>query len=141
MASKMFRGQFGVALIPDVIKEARALEAKYKEASKTLEDIQIALKDLEIRVQTFGSVALSMLDGKGDEERKEVEDKYDGFYRENVVLLRRYKKAAKKIVRTRHEIRQFLTDMIGFEAADVGEKVHQIVANRLDRLAGIAGIY
>ena len=142
MASKMFRGQFGIALIPDVINEAKALEAKYKGLQSEIEKIE---DDLRIQKMfsdgIFTTVEVSFTIGKPDADREELLRKHEPIQREMIQLKRRLKKATKKLFRTRQEIQRFLTATIGFEAANVGSRMHRAVGKQLDELANAAGIY
>ena len=142
MASKTFRGQFGIALIPDIIEEAKVLEEKYISLQKEIETI----KD-DLRIQKmfsdgiFKTVEVSFTIGKPDSDREALLEKHEPIHREMIQLKRRLKKATKRLARTRQEIQQCLTDNIGFEAADVGDRMHRAVGKQLDELAQAAGIY
>ena len=142
MASRTFKGQFGIVLIPDVLKEAEALEEKYvsfqKEVKSLEDDLRVATLFLRGIVTSFET---SISIGKPDSDREKYRERYPEARQKVIILKRKVKKSQKALVRTRHEIGQFLTDNIGFEFADVPTRVHRIVARQFDRLAGIAGIY
>ena len=142
MASKMFRGQFGVALIPDVIEEAKALEEKYRGLQNEIEKIEDDLRIQNLFSQGIAtSIEVSFTIGKPDADREELLRKHEPIQREMIQLKRRLKKATKKLFRTRQEIQAFLTTSVGFEAADVGSRMHRAVGKQLDELANVAGIY
>ena len=135
MASKRFKGTKGIIQIPLVLEDAARLTSEYKAAEYKISEIQ---KDLRITVVILEGVQSNLevcrLLRKPAAEAERIgaelfplEVKY-GRQRKKLI------KAQKALARKKLEIKEFLTDSIGFEFAEVGDRVIHTVASRLDEL-------
>ena len=135
MASKRFKGTNGIIQIPLVLEDAARLEKEYKAAQSVVTEIE---KEMEVTMLSVDNIhaqlrVVSLLDQGASEAARVAVDLFPlevKYGRQGKKL----SKAQKALGRKKLEIKEFLTDSIGFEFSPVGDRIIYTVANRLDEL-------
>ena len=135
MASKRFKGTKGIIQIPLVIEEAAQLTSEYKAAEYKISEIHKDLRITTVLLEGIHSnLEVCRLLQKPAAEAARVGAELFPLEVKYGRQQKKLSKAQKALARKKLEIKEFLTDSIGFEFAPVGDRVIHTVAMRLDEL-------
>ena len=135
MASKRFKGTKGIIQIPLVLEDAARLEKEYKAAKRVVTNIEKEMAVTMLSVDNIhAQLRVCSLLNKGASEAARVGAELFPMEVKYGRQQKKLSKAQKALGRKRVEVKAFLTQAIGFEFADVGDRVIYHVASRLDEL-------